>query len=199
MSDPALEIPLDTEGFLAWEARQPERWELISGVVRMMAGGSDRHDAVCNNLRAELVGRLRGRGCWLRGPDMRLVTPAGDVAYPDAFVRCGEPDPAATHHQDPVVVFEVLSPSTASFDLTRKKRAYQTIPTLRALVYLVAEEALALIVRRHGELWQEELVEGLDATLELPEIGISLRLSDIYADVPLDPQASTAGWLRERP
>jgi Uma2 family endonuclease len=200
MADPALEIPIDTEGFLEWEARQPERWELVGGVVRMMAGGSDRHDAVSNNLRSALLLRLRGSGCRLRGPEMRVVTPAGDVAYPDAFVRCGDFDPSATSVRDPIVVFEVLSPGTAQFDLTRKKRAYQTIPSLRALVYVVPEEPLLLVVRRgQGDSWREELVEGTDVALELPEIGTTVPLSEIYADIPMDPAASTARWLRQRP
>ncbi len=200
MADPALEIPIDTEGFLAWEARQPERWELVSGVVRMMAGGTARHDAVSNNLRGALLSRLRGTRCRLLGPELRVLTPAGDVAYPDAFVRCGDFDPAATSVQDPVVLFEVLSPGTAQFDLTRKKRAYEAIPSLRALVYVVPEEPLVLVLRRgEGDAWREELVEGTEAVLELPEIGVSVPLSEIYADMPMDPAASTARWLRERP
>ncbi len=200
MSDPALEIPIDTEGFLAWEARQPERWELVSGVVRMMAGGTARHDMIATNLRVALAQRLRGTGCRVFGSDFRLVTPKGDVAYPDLSVRCGPVDPEATQMDDPVLLVEVLSPSTAQFDLTRKKRAYEAIPSLRALVYVVPEEPLVLVLRRgEGDAWREELVEGTDAILDLPEIGIQVPLSEIYADIPMDPAASTARWLRERP
>jgi Uma2 family endonuclease len=174
------------EAFLVWEERQPEKYERVGGVVRAMAGGTEEHDRIGNNLRRELGGALRGRPCSYHGPDLKLTSPRGDVFYPDAFVRCGPRSGSATAHDDAVIVFEVLSESTAEHDLTRKRQAYQSIPTLKVIVYLSQKLARAHLVRRDADgHWTDEGVEGLDAVIELPVDGLRLALADLYDDTEL--------------
>jgi Uma2 family endonuclease len=82
--------PLDLEGFLDWEERQRERFELAGGVVRMMAGGTEDHDRIAINIAAALRTRLRGTPCSAHGSNLKLLSRAmGASMYPDAFVRCG--------------------------------------------------------------------------------------------------------------
>jgi Uma2 family endonuclease len=82
--------PLDLEGFLDWEERQRERFELAGGVVRMMAGGTEDHDRIAINIAAALRTRLRGTPCSAHGSNLKLLSRAMDASmYPDAFVRCG--------------------------------------------------------------------------------------------------------------
>jgi Uma2 family endonuclease len=183
--------PLDLERFLDWEERQPERFELAGGVVRMMAGGTEDHDGIGLNVATALRTRLRGKPCSAHGSNLKLLSRAmGASMYPDVFVRCGPREGGQTRTDDAVVVFEVLSESTAQFDLTRKRLAYEAIPTLRRLVYVSTVEA-RLDVRVRGEdgIWRDETVEGLDGVLMLPEIEVSLTMAEVYEDSEVEAAA----------
>lgn len=181
-------LPLDLDGFLDWEGRQAERFERLDGVVRMMSGGTSGHDLIGANLIAALRPRLRGGPCVVQGSNLKIVARAsGAVMYPDLFVRCGPLAADATRCETPVVVVEVLSTSTAQRDLTRKKYAYQSIPTVRAIVHVSQREAWVDIVRRTEHGWADGYVEGMEAVLELPEIGVAVPLAEIYEDVAFEP------------
>ena len=178
----------DLDGFLAWENRQLERYERIDGVVRMMSGGTAAHDLIGGNLIAALKPRLRGGPCVVQGSSLKVAARAvGAVMYPDLFVRCTPLEASATICETPVVVFEVLSTSTAQYDLTRKKYAYQSIPTVKAIVFVSQREAWVDTVRRTAHGWADGHVEGIEATLDLPEIGVGVPLALIYEDVTFEP------------
>ncbi|BCX18715.1 MAG: hypothetical protein KatS3mg117_2397 [Geminicoccaceae bacterium] len=178
---------LSLGGFLDWENRQPERFELVGGVVRMMAGGTLGHDQIGANIIGELRNRLRGGRCRVQGSNLKVVSPRGDVMYPDAFVRCGPGDPRATHVDDPVLVVEVLSPSTALHDLTRKRLAYQSIPSLKVVLWVHPDRMRVDLMRRRDPGWvDEEPAEGPQGVVVLPELGIELPLSEIYEGVSLE-------------
>ncbi len=180
---PARDLSL--EGFLAWEERQERRFERVGGVVRAMAGGTRAHDTIANNVRALLWNTLRGTACRVQGPDLKVLTPKGDVLYPDALVLCGPRDPRATRVEDPLLVVEVLSESTAQHDLVLKRLAYKTIPSLRLILYVAQDRPRVDLVRRGADgRWDDgEPAVGLDAVLELPELGCAVPLAAIYEDV----------------
>jgi hypothetical protein len=120
--------------------------------------------------------RLREMGCNVHLSNLKVVArKVGAVMYPDLFVRCGGLLQQEVSTEDPVVVFEVLSTSTAQRDLTRKKYAYQSIPSVAAIVYVSQREPWVDIVRRTEHGWADGYVEGMDAILELPEIGSPCR------------------------
>ena len=175
---------LDLEGFLDWEERQPERYELAGGVVRMMAGGTEDHDRIGINIATALRPRLRGKPCSVHGSNLKLLSRAmGASMYPDVFVRCGPREGGRTRTDDAVVVFEVLSEGAAQLDLIRKRMAYEAIPTLRRIVYLSTAEPLVDVrVRGEDGNWRDEPVDGLDEILVLPEIEVSLTMAEIYED-----------------
>lgn len=128
MPDLALRQPMTLDEFLEWEERQPERWEYIDGVVRTMSGGTEDHDRSAVNIIASLQQKLRGTPCSVHASNLRIVTRPGNASmYPELFVRCGSREGKRTKSEDPVVVFEVLSKSTAQYDLTRKRNKYKTI------------------------------------------------------------------------
>lgn len=121
MSD-AKQRPVWTwEAYLAWEADQPIRYELVDGEVFAMGGGTTEHDIICNNLRAALHGQLRGKPCRVQGPDLK-VKAGSDGRYPDALIDCGPRISGALHAQAPVDGFEVLSKSTSWIDQGLKLR-----------------------------------------------------------------------------
>lgn len=187
MRAPAPAAPLTFDAFLAWEERQPERFELVGGVVRLMAGGTEGHDRIGLNIAAALRIRLRGTSCSAHGSNLKVVSrTAGAVMYPDAFVRCGPPDDRRTATDDPAVVFEMLSEGTLKHDLIRKRLAYEAIPSLRRIVYVSIDEArIDMRVRAEDGAWGDEAVEGLGALVRLLEIGVELPVAEIYEDTEL--------------
>lgn len=178
---------LSLEGFLEWENRQPERWERVGGVVRMMAGGTAEHDQLAMRIGTALANRLQGRPCIVHGSNLKVLSPRGDATYPDVFVRCGRPLRGVTAIDDPVLVAEVLSPSTAMYDLTRKRLAYQGIPSLQVVLWVHPDRMRVDIMRRVGGGWRdEEAAEGPAGVVALPELGIELSLAELYEGVPLE-------------
>lgn len=188
MGNLASDLPLDLDGFLAWEEARHERFERVAGIVRMMSDGTAAHDLLATNLIAALRPRLRGGPCAVHGANLKVVSRAADAAmYPDLFVRCTDLNLAATACEEPVIVFEVLSASTAQHDLARKKHAHQAIPSLRTIVYVSQADASIEVVRRSESGWHARFIEGMDAVLELPEIDAVIPFAGIYEDVEFPP------------
>jgi Uma2 family endonuclease len=182
MSARVAKAPTEPQAFVAWENQRKGRYELIGGEVRLMAGGNRAHDLVAGNILAALHVALRGRDCDVHGSNLKVVSPAGMVTYPDVFVRCGPLADEALECADPVVVFEVLSASTRSEDLVRKRWAYQAIPTLGHLVYVDAARVEVEIATRSADgRWWSVFGHGLVQPLRLKALGIDLALADVYA------------------
>ncbi|MGH7152978.1 MAG: Uma2 family endonuclease [Acetobacteraceae bacterium] len=181
----ALRKPMTLQQFLAWEDQQDLRYEFDSFQPRAMTGGTDAHSAIQANLIAALNVRLRGKRCRVRGSDLKIHV-AGRIRYPDAFVFCTPVPPKTKVVTDPVIVFEVLSDSTASEDLVVKNAEYRATPSVRRYVVLQQDSAAAIVFSHKGEDWVTELVSGNEAVLSLPEIDLEIRLADIYADVEFE-------------
>jgi Uma2 family endonuclease len=130
MSDPAL-TAWTVDQFFAWQARQADRYELVSGVpVRMMAGATNVHDDIVVNLLAELRGQLRGGGCRPFTGDGAIETLPGQIRRPDAGVDCGARDPDGMKTASQRMVAEVLSPNTRDFDTFEKLAEYKQVGAL---------------------------------------------------------------------
>lgn len=177
MAEPALR-PWTVEEFLAWEREQPERWEFdgVQPVPRGMVGGSRPHARLSARLVVALAARLPAE-CEAYGADLKVVA-AGHIRYPDAMVECGKREDAGDVAL-PVVVFEVLSPSTAATDRRVKAMEYRAEAYIHAIVLLEQDQPAITVMRRSAK-WQEEVVVGLDAVLALPEVGIEVPLTGLY-------------------
>ncbi|HEX6144119.1 MAG TPA: Uma2 family endonuclease [Geminicoccaceae bacterium] len=173
--------PLDE--FLAWEEEQPERHERIGGVVHAMVGGSLRHNRITRNVVILLNGAVPP-GCETFFTDVKVVTPAADVLYPDVLVACGQLDGRATWLDAPVVVVEVLSPSTQRLDHTRKRWAYATIPSLRHYVLVGQDEPVVEVASWQDDgSWRSVIHRDPAAVAALPALGIELPCSEIFSGV----------------
>ena len=178
----ALREPMTLTEFLDWEERQELPYEFDGFQPLAMTGGTDAHEAIGGALRAALHPRLRGGPCRVRGPTLKIEV-AGRIRYPDAFVHCSAVPPGTTVIRDPVVVFEVLSASTSRTDRIIKLREYQATPSIRHYVILEQDSIAATLVSRVGDHWSVLALTENDA-IALPEIGVSLPLAEIYADIP---------------
>jgi Uma2 family endonuclease len=179
----AIHKPWTIAQFLEWEERQPLRYEFDGARTVAMTGGTAAHDAISMNLSAALVIRLRGKSCRPHGGNLKIQA-AGSIRYPDAFVSCSPIDPRATITHDPVVIFEVLSSSTAGIDRIVKNREYQSIPSVMRYVMLEQDRMAATIFERRGDDWVGHVVAD-DAVLAMPEIGIEIPLAELYEGIDL--------------
>jgi Uma2 family endonuclease len=169
--------PITRDEFLAWEAEQEERFEFDGIQPVAMTGGTRAHARLVTRLIVGLSARLLA-GCETFAGDLKVLSTTA-IRYPDVTVTCDPGSPTDTEVR-PTAVFEVLSRSTALTDLRVKPVEYAAMPSVQVYVILEQDRPRALVLRRsHG--WLEEVVAGRQAVIALPEIGVELPLSDIYA------------------
>ena len=168
--------------FLAWEEGQDGRWEFDGFEPVAMVGGTLAHNLIGVNVCTELRQRLRGGPCRVFMEGVKVEV-AGSVRYPDVLVACGPFVNAATVAENPVVVFEVLSPSTAGTDIVVKNEEYRATASIRRYVILMQDRMGATVQERRGEDWLATSLTEADAVLEMPEIGVSLPLAALYEGV----------------
>lgn len=164
-----------------WAAGRPddERWELIEGVPALMSPPKGAHQRIVANLVRRLDELAERRGCGAY-PGLAILSETMDdyAPFPDVVVHCGPPPPDG-YASDPLLVAEVLSPSTLLIDRGRKAEFYQTVPALRYLL-LVAQDRPSIEVWRRETEWVMRTL-GADEAIDLPELGGSLTVSDVYA------------------
>jgi Uma2 family endonuclease len=175
----ALRKPMTLAEFLAWEERQELKHEFDGFGPVAMTGGTLDHASIQGNLAAALVTRLRGQPCRFYGSDAKFLTAEGTVRYPDGMVVCGPIERGAKFVENPVVVFEVLSPRTTRTDRIAKAREYQATPSVRRYVMLEQDGVAAVVYSRDGATWTHEILVA-DSILALPEIDVELPLAELY-------------------
>lgn len=185
----AIRKTMTREEFLAWEERQDLPFEFDGFVPLAMNGVTFAHAAIQANLLISLSSRLQNSPCRAVGHGMKIVA-AGSIRYPDALIVCTPVALDATIILDPVVVFEILSPSTQATDRGPKNREYRATPSIQRYVMLEADRIMATIFHRDGEDWVGHVIYD-DATLDLPEVSVMIQLGEFYAglDLPEEPRA----------
>lgn len=176
-----LKQPMTVEAFLAWEQRQDARFEFDGFQPVAMTGGSSEHSAIKVNLTAAIRPRLRGGPCRIFDSDLKVAV-AGSIRYPDAFIVCTQVPRGTTIVTDPVVVFEVLSPSTSYIDRIQKNREYRSTPSIQRYVLLEQTSRAVTVYSRQGESWTVDVLVD-DAVLELPEVGVSVPLAELFEGI----------------
>jgi len=175
----ALRKPMTLAEFLEWEERQPLRYEFDGFGPVAMTGGTYGHSTIQGNLATAVGGRLRGKPCRFHGSDLKFQVAEGHIRYPDGMVVCSPVDRTATVVHDPVIVFEVLSPSTTRSDRIVKAREYQATPSVKRYVMLEQDGVGATVYARSGDAWTHEILIA-DSILVLPEIGVEFPLAEVY-------------------
>ncbi len=171
--------------FLAWEATQELKWEFDGFQPVAMTGGTDAHAAIQANIITALTIRLRSKICYVRGPDIKIQTGPG-YRYPDAFVSCTPVARDATVAADPVVIFEVMSESTARTDRTTKLLEYRSLPSVQRYVMLEQDQPVATVFTRAETGWGLGRLNAND-TLAMPEISVEIPMRELYDGLKLAP------------
>jgi Uma2 family endonuclease len=178
-------IRLSPEEYLALERKAQIRSEYLDGDMVAMSGGSREHNLIVGNIVGELRLQLKGRPCEVYPSDMRVkVSATGLYTYPDVTVVCGEPqleDKRRDTLLNPVVVFEVLSESTESYDRGAKFAHYRKIPSLvEYLLVSQAKYAVEQYIRQTDGPWLRSEAWGLNSKLDLTSLQCSIKLAEIY-------------------
>jgi len=178
---------ISVEDYLKAERLSEIRHEYVGGHVYAMAGASDDHNRIVGNIFSALHEGLRGKRCEPFMADMKFKIPGSPVFYyPDVLVACDPEDNAKYFRERPTVVFEVLSADTERTDKREKRFAYALVPSLKVYIIVSQEKAQLTVLRRaRSNSWQEQIIEGLDGTLKLPEIKVQIPLARIYERTPL--------------
>ena len=177
--------PMTAEEFLAWDETQPERYEFVRGEVFMMTGGRDRNNSVMLNLAIALRQHLRGSPCRVYANDIKLrVEAANCYFYPDLMVTCSSTDLGdRLIKREPVLVVEVLSPSTAAFDRGDKFADYRQLPALAEYLLVDVDRLRCDLYRKGADgLWVLHPVDETQ-TLHLASVSLDIAPDALWADL----------------
>ena len=181
--------------FFAWQGQQDQRYGLVNGEpLRMQSGVSGAHLRVSMNILGQLIRQLRGKQCQPFHGDWSVQTKPGQLRRPDIGVDCGPFDPKSYKAASPVIIAEILSPTTRDFDTLRKSEEYKLIPSLRRILLVDPNRAEVFMwLRGEAGEWHFSTIAGLDAELSMPEIGVVLPLADIYDGIELPTELKLVG------
>ena len=186
-------MPMTPDEFLVWEAKQETRWEFDGVRPVAMNGVSVAHSRILSRLALALGSRLRGTRCEMHMSSLKVEI-GPKYRYPDLFVSCSPDLPAAYTVSDPMVIFEILSQSTARTDKTVKLVEYRSIPSLQRYVMLEQDQPLVTVIGRIETGWSIELLDR-SGVLVMPEIGVEVPVAEVYEGMEFEPLPD----IEERP
>ena len=174
--------------YLAWESEQEYKNELIDNCVWIMRGANVQHNVISSNLICALYPLAEEQGYELLGSRMCLeVDRDSTFVYPDMNIVRGEPNMNCYFNphtfDNPILIIEIISPSTEEMDRTRKKELYLQLESLEAYILLSQGEPRVEMFRRQGDYWRHDICAGLDATLVIDTPDCEVPLSEIYQRV----------------
>jgi len=195
MTEQAIRKNVSRDEYLTFEAQSTERHQFYRGEVFAMTGGTFNHAAIAGNLLAIIRNATKGGPCRPMNSAMRIHTPSGLDTYPDLSVYCGQPELIDNESTllNPVVIVEVLSPTTSSYDRGDKFALYRAVETLRDYL-LIDSESIAVEHFRRVENPREWILHEYGSEEEnvvLDAIGVELALKEIYEGISIGTKERT--------
>ncbi|MBN9393214.1 MAG: Uma2 family endonuclease [Chloroflexi bacterium] len=184
------------EKYLALEKTSREKHEFFQGRLYLMAGGSPNHSLIATNLSRQLGNALEERPCRVFSSDLQVYVKSKDlVTYPNVSVVCGDLTYAGDDRNlvtNPLLIAEVLSPTTAGYDQTTKFNLYKGLDSLED--YLLVDSRTMSVIYFHKlglNQWGQQIFSQPEDTFRVQSLGIELSLARIYAKVEFDPDNQT--------
>lgn len=188
--------------YIEFERASISKHEYFDGQIYAMTGASRIHNLIAGNTLATLHGQLRRKPCQIFPSDMRVkIMRTGLYTYPDLVVICGEPeftDDVLDTLINPLVLLEILSPSTERYDRGMKSQNYRTIETLQDYI-LIAQDHYHVehYSRQDNGQWLLQEAIGIGSAIIIRSIECTLALEDVYEKVDITPE--NPGISREIP
>ncbi|MFB2893589.1 Uma2 family endonuclease [Aerosakkonemataceae cyanobacterium BLCC-F50] len=179
---------MTAEEYLKWESQQEFRHEYVDGEILAMTGGTIPHNDIALSFYRALYPHLRQRGCRVNVSDVKVQANQNSrYFYPDLVVTCDPEDLKSRDFvQHPKVIIEVLSPSTANYDRTKKLRYYRQIPSLQEYILVDSEEiAVEIYQRGEGKMWLYYAYTNGD-TIALESIEFECAIELLYEGIVFD-------------
>ena len=174
-------VLVSVDEYLEAEKHSQTKHEYVRGHVYAMVGASRAHNKLALALASLLRTHLRESGCDVFISDMKVRI--GDIFYyPDVVVTCGKADTNPYFSTEPVLVVEVLSPTTEAADRVDKRLGYQSLPSLKEYVLVNQDRRKVEVYRRSGAGWDLETYTGQDI-VRLTSVDFSASTADLYGDV----------------
>ena len=190
MSTLTAQTHLTPGEYLAWERKQPFKNEYHNGQIVAMSGASRAHNLVTMNVANQLYNQLVDQECEVYVNEMRVrASPTVSYFYPDVVVVCSEPrfeDDTFDTLLNPILVVEVLSPSTAAFDRGEKFEHYKQLASLQAYILVSQDRVQVEYYRRQDTRWLHNTFQRLEDVPSLPSIECEVPLRAIYRRVVLN-------------
>ncbi len=171
--------------YLEIEAETQQRYEYHDGHIVAMAGGTLNHSLLCDRIFGELYRKLEGSQCTPFSGQTKLHIPVNNrYLYPDGMVICGDLVPSKTEVgaiTNPVLIIEVLSKNTESYDRGGKFDLYRDLPSFKE--YVLVHQNLARVERYQKTeegLWVVDWITGLESILHLHTLSLEIPLSTLY-------------------
>src|SRR5271166_1662405 len=181
--------------FLRWEDGTDTRYELLAGFPVAMAPPAPAHGFLAARLCARIEGALQSRRPCMVQVEAGIARPdRNDTCYvADLAVTCTPPQRGDQLISEPVLIVEVLSPTTGMHDRQTKVADYRRIPSVEEILLIDSTSIFAEVLRREGDRWITEIVRGPQATLSLASIGLTAVMSDLYEGIELSEPAAASG------
>ena len=187
MSTLTAQTHLTPEEYLTWERKQPFKNEYHNGQIIAMSGANRSHNRITVDITIQLGNQLMDSECEVFANEMRVRTsPEISYFYPDVIVVCGEPrfeDDTFDTLLNPIVVVEVLSPSTAAYDRGEKFEYYKQLASLQEYILISQDRVRVESYQRQGTRWLHNTLQRLEDLLSLPSIECEVPLRAIYRRV----------------
>jgi Uma2 family endonuclease len=184
MAEPAIRR-MTLDEFLRWDDGTDTRYELIDGFPVAMAPPAEAHRILALRLGSRIDARLSGRRPCNAQIEPGVVRPDRADSYyvPDIAVTCEPNQPGRQAMVDPILIVEILSPSTERSDRRLKMPAYQSMESVCEILLIDADSYHAELYRRENEHWGIELVRGVDAMLSLASVDLRITMSELYEGI----------------
>lgn len=181
MSDVAIRR-MSLEEFLVWDDGTDTRYELIAGFPVAMAPGMEGHWTLSVRLTTRIDAALSTRRPCRAGTEAGILDPDRNDTYfvADIGVTCVPVDRRRQYMLDPILLVEILSPSTERNDRKVKVAAYQRIPSVQEILLVDSDSRYAEIHRRQGEQWIIQIINRSGGAIPLASIGIEIPMSELY-------------------
>lgn len=178
--------------YLALERDSKEKHEYFEGKVLAMAGASLAHNRIVGNLMREIGVLLKDRPCEILPSDIRIAVPSKtSYMYPDAVIVCGLPemeDDTFDTLKNPVVIFEILSPSTEDHDRGKKFFFYRQIPSFSEYILVDTTRRFVELSRRQEDgSWVFGVMSDPEGNVPIAAIQSRIPMDEIYRNVQFTP------------
>lgn len=180
---------LSVKEYIEVEESTGIKHEYLDGFIRAMSGGSLNHSIIGGNTFFALMAKVNeeNKTCIVFNNDAKVyIEKANSYLYPDVTVVCGDIE-TGEHEEsiaNPILIVEVLSKSTGSYDRGEKFRKYRSLPSFKEYVLIDQDQPIVdTMYRKDASYWRMSSTIGLDKSVKLHSLDIEVPMSEIYKNI----------------